>query len=67
MMVRQGVVLVSTRPTQSDAKEYKMNHTLNVWVQRVGCIEERQSKIYKEETRIKDGKIHNTKAHMLLV
>ena len=37
MMVRQGVVFVSTRPTQSDAKEYKMNHTLNVWVQRVGC------------------------------
>jgi hypothetical protein len=31
-MVRQGVVLVSTRPTPNDAKEGRTNYTLNVWV-----------------------------------
>ena len=41
-------MLVSTRPTHSDAEEYMTNHSPNVWVQHVGCNVERQSKIYKQ-------------------
>ena len=48
--------------------KYRTNHTVNEWVQCMGCNKERQSKFYyKQATRIENGEIRNTTACMLFI
>jgi hypothetical protein len=50
LMVRQGVVFVLTIPTKNDANRYGTNHVLIMWVQHVGCKEERKNNVYNQVT-----------------